>query len=138
MSLKSPVPNHNYVPEYQISGIPYVTSSQAAELTSATAAIEVSFPYVTRWIIVQNQSTTAGDAIKFGFTKNGTEGDVTTNYFVLHGNQTSERLEVRCAKLYLAKHAGNNNAFSVIAGLTNAHSDKFPLLSGSNSYDGVG
>jgi len=138
MSLKSPVPNHNFVPEYQVSGIPYVTSSAASELTSAGAAIHVKLPYVTRWLIVQNQSSGSGNDIKFGFTENGVTGNVTNNYFVVRSGQTTERLEMRCANLFVAKHIGDDNGFRIIAGLTGAPRDHFPLLTGSNSYEGIG
>ena len=51
--MQYPRSSHNSAAEYTVAGIPYVTSSVYNEVTS-TAAIQVSFPYVTQWISVQS------------------------------------------------------------------------------------
>ena len=74
MSSNWPKAGPNFVPAYQVSGIPYITSSVANEVkpsyTGGTSpeAIHVSFPYVTRDITIRNTGT---QALRVGFTKRG-------------------------------------------------------------------
>ena len=42
----------NFVPAYQVSGVPYVTSSLSSDLT--TTPVQIDFPYATRFFIVDN------------------------------------------------------------------------------------
>lgn len=129
-------PAHNYVPEYQQSSIPFVTSSAANEV--AATPIRVTFPYVTRWVQVFNTDPTASDALRVGFTQHGVNATVTANYLILSGGQSTERLEVKCKELWFRRDGGASTSFSLIAGLTNVPSGSFPVLSGSNNVDGVG
>jgi len=85
----------NNVPEYQLSGVPYVTSSadptgttvalgqvpvvvQAANATPAEIALaaavtpyRVQFPFVTRWVQISNIGS---NDLRVGFTENGVRG----------------------------------------------------------------
>ena len=71
MSVKRGInPGIGFVPAYEISGIPFVTSSIPAEV-GTTSAVSVRFPYVTRWIEVVN---TGAKPLRIGFSKNGVEG----------------------------------------------------------------
>jgi hypothetical protein len=136
MSSNWPKPAHNYVPEYQQSGIPYVTSSAANEV--GATAIQVTFPYVTRWVQVFNTDGVVGDTMRVGFTQNGVKATETANYFILSGGQSTDRLELKCTGLWFLKHSANSASFSVVAGLTNVPAAGFPILSGSNEVAGVG
>ena len=136
MSLNWGPPAHNFVPEYQQSGIPFVTSSAANEVTNTP--IRVSFPYVTRWVQVTNTDGTAGDTLRVGFTQNGVNAVETANYFILSGATSTERLELKCKEIWVRRHGSNNASFSIIAGLTNVPASGFPILSGSNGVLGVG
>jgi hypothetical protein len=136
MSSNWPSPAHNFVPEYQQSSIPFVTSSATNEV--ADTAIKVTFPYVTRWVQIFNTDSTAGDTLRVGFTQNGVNAAVTANYFILSGGQSTERLELKCREIWFRRHGSNNASFSLIAGLTNVSSGSFPILTGSNGVDGVG
>ena len=129
-------PAHNFVPEYQQSGIPFVTSSAANEVTDAP--IQVSFPYVTRWVKIFNTDGVAGDTLRVGFTQNGVNSVETANYFILSGSESTERLELKCKEIWLRRHGSNNASFSVLAGLTNVPASSFPSLTGSNGVLGVG
>ena len=138
MSLKNPYPNPNFVPEYQISGVPYVTASAASELTSLTVPVRVDFPEVTRWIVVQNTSPTAN--LRFGFSENGVKGQeaspgpsTTRNYFIVSASSSTARMELRCKSLYFTKDANGSSSFNIIAGLTRIRSADFPTLTGSLS-----
>jgi len=85
----------NNVPEYQLSGVPFVTSSvdsagttialgqcpavvQAANATAAQIALaaavtpyRVQFPFVTRWVQITNIGSSN---MRVGFTENGVRG----------------------------------------------------------------
>jgi len=136
MSLNWPAPSHNFVAEYQQSGIPFVTSSAENEVTDTP--IVISFPYVTRWVTVFNTDGVANDSIRVGFTRNGVNAVVDANYFVLSGSQSTERLEIKCKEIWIRRHSSGNASFSVLAGLTSVPANSFPVLTGSNDVLGVG
>tara|TARA_B000000557_G_scaffold241506_1_gene221099 strand:- start:3341 stop:3778 length:438 start_codon:yes stop_codon:yes gene_type:complete len=119
-----PTPNHNYVPEYQVSSLPYVTSSH---VMSNNEVVNVSFPQVTRWFVVHS---TSNDSIRFGFTENGVNGVENNNFYELHSKEMTPRLEMKTKDLYI-KSLSNSSTFSIIAGLTSIDSSHFPVLTGS-------
>ncbi len=138
----------NFVPAYQLSGTPYVTSSASTEVPAANAgapvSLEIEFPYVTRWVVVQN---IGGNALKMGFSKNGVntsgEGGV-SSFFTIPAQGASAdnaapartpRLELRCKSLHFAG-VGDTTGVQVIAGLTGI--EEFPVLTGSNGFQGIG
>jgi len=77
MSNTWPRPGLGMVGEYQRSGIPFVTSSNGAELqASAANVIEVKFPRVTRWFEVRGMDAADSTSeIRIGFTRNGVLGE---------------------------------------------------------------
>ena len=105
---------YNYRPglgnaaSYEVSGIPYVTGG----LNPAGGEIALSFPQVTRWVVVSNTDPVAANTVKIGFSSNGVGG---SNYYLLSGSQTTPRLEVKVTELYLN---GASTNVSVMAGLT--------------------
>ena len=143
----------NFVPAYQISGVPYVTSSNGTNITNLP--VKVSFPFATRFFQITNTSELP---LRVGFTVNGvngvggsvsgsTVGYHTQNYFILSGalangqsaGPSSVRLEVRCKEIYLRSDSpGHVSGFTLIAGLTGVQSSQFPILSGSHGFEGVG
>lgn len=64
-----PIPGPNFVPEYQVSGIPFVVSASTGR---------VIFPYVTQWVYIHPMG---GGTTTVGFTEAGLN---TTNYFTIH------------------------------------------------------
>jgi hypothetical protein len=141
MSIKYPKIPHNYVPEYQQSSIPWVTASSLA--TADLSFYHARFPTVTRWIQVHNGDHAGNAVLRFGFSLEGVDAtaDVTgvsgSNYFELHAGEKSDRLELKCTDLYLMTDT-NTTPFNIIAGLTNIQRDAFPVLTGSNGFQGVG
>lgn len=123
---------YNYKPglgnaaSYEVSGIPYVTGG----LNPAGGEIALSFPQVTRWVVVSNTDATAANTVKIGFSSNGVGGE---NYYLLSGSQTTPRLEVKVTELYLN---GASTNVSVMAGLTSIETTNINNLnispSGSN------
>ena len=106
----------NNVGSFQVSGMPYVSSS----IDCTSGIVKIEFPYVTRWIIVQNNSATTTEDLKVGFSENGVGG---TNYFTIFNRQDATnadrssicpRLELKLTEIYLT---GSSDA-EVIAGLT--------------------
>jgi hypothetical protein len=67
MSINYPVIHEGYVPAYQASAVPYVTSS----LISNGEIHEITFPQVTRFFNIQNIGSSVTDEIAIGFTANG-------------------------------------------------------------------
>jgi len=121
-----PRPSHNFVPEYQMSGIPHV---EEVTLTAA-ASDKVTFDHVTRWIVVSNP--VGNDAIKLGFNATGVAND---NFFQIAAGSTTPRLEIKCKELYIA--GSNTNKVHIIAGLTNVFASDFPDQKATNGFTGV-
>ena len=71
-----PKPGLGMVGEYQRSGLPFVTSSNGAELKTADGnVIQISFPRVTRWFEVRGLDASDATAeLRIGFTNNGVRG----------------------------------------------------------------
>ena len=132
MSINNPTWGEGYVPAYQMSGMPYVTSSNVA----IGATKELTFSYVTKFVTVKNNSAVAGNVISVGFTQNGMiPGN--SNFFVLSGSETFSA-EVRTSRLFVSGTNGALVPFSVVAGLTNIPVSNFLLVTSSNGFGGVG
>jgi len=74
MSINWPKSGPSFVPAYQVSGIPFVTSSAASEVKGIDAnsaspePVSVSFPFVTKHITIRN---TGANELRVGFSKRG-------------------------------------------------------------------
>jgi hypothetical protein len=152
MALQYPLPNHRSVGEYQMSGLPFVTSSvSATEVPVKTGTpLEVKFPSLTRWIAVTN---TGGQDIRVGFTSNGVKSSgvdgaysVTGSggrYFVIPNNGSgtpggSVRLELKCMSVFFLSDTATATGFSLAAGLTGIAATQFVNLTGSQGFQGIG
>jgi len=132
MSLNNPYMHEGYVPAYQASAVPYVTSS----LISLGGVQVITFPQVTRFFEIRNVSSTSTDRIAIAFTQRGL-GATVGNYFTV-GPSTPYSGEIRCTKLFISCSAGTNVQYQIIAGLTNIPSSQSTVITGSNGYEGVG
>lgn len=131
MPLDNPPSGFGLVGEYQVSGLPWITSSVLA----AGEMKEYRFDYVSKWILVKN--LTGGSTVNVGVTPNGVQK--TGNYFTLLGGESAQ-LDWRCARLYVSASLGTPGV-SVIAGLTGIstrHSGLVSALTSSNQWNGVG
>jgi hypothetical protein len=108
----------NNVGSYQVSGAPFVSASISCVDGNAE---KIEFPFVTRWIIVQNNSAVNSEHLKVGFSQNGLDG---TNFFTVFDRFNADSadrssifspLELKVTEIYLT---GSSNV-EVIAGLTN-------------------
>lgn len=128
-------PGYGSVPEYQASGVPWVTGSVAS---STSVVQEYRFPNVTKRITVRNHSTAGG--IRVGFTSNGVQG---SNYILVDNVVgASIDLDVRVASLYILGVTAPST-YSIFAGLTAIPAKHAPVLTGSVSgtngaWQGVG
>ncbi len=149
----------NSVPAYQMSGIPFVTSSVANEVPgpdddSVSLPVRVQFPFVTKFITVRNTGT---NELRVGFSADGvvapgeqlasenTEkaADTGRNYFLIPSasvtsnadpnyanlNNTIQTFEVRCKEIYFLSNAVKNNSPGI------PQSTSFSLLAGLTLID---
>ena len=124
MPLNNPKVGVNWVSEYQVSAIPWVTSSVV------TGMVQHKFPKVTRFVTIRNLS--GSEDLLVGFTELGVASS--SNYIVLQpGDSFSEELRIRT--LYVS---GTSNRYNLIVGLTMINSGEMINLTGSNEFQGVG
>ena len=140
MSLNWPKTGINYAPAYQVSGIPFVTSSVDNELTTGGNVVRVKFPFVTSTIRVEASGSTAGNSavVRFGFTENGVNSNPDANYGLVFSsggnNYGTPELPLRCSELYLKLDSATGRSacgFVVVAGLTNIETGQLGTLTGS-------
>lgn len=104
-------PGIGNVGSYQVSGIPWVSSSIAP--ISSSSPVALSFPYVTKFINIKNINIT-DVALRIGFSENGVKG---SNYFLLSAGEAFEG-ELRVTDIYLLSDTSEQVSFCAIAGLT--------------------
>lgn len=109
------------VASYQASGIPWASSSLIVPVSSS-APLEISFPQVTKNIIVKNVSAVSG-TLRVGFSANGVASG--SNFFLLDRGE-SFACDLRVSRLYLLSNNGTVVSASVIAGLTNITAADLP------------
>lgn len=109
------------VGSYQVSGMPFASSSIAAPASSGTPAA-VAFPWVTQRVVIRN--TSSGD-LRVGFSVNGIKG---TNYYVIPAPSTTttfseSEFRVKVNTIYLLANNATPTSASVFAELTNIDSN---------------
>ena len=134
-STKVPLPNHNFVPEYQQSGIPFATGSSNLD---NNVVDHISLPSVSRWIVFHNLDSSNSSVLRLGFTENGVKGVETNNYFVVHPGEQTPKLELKTKDIFIGNYSGHDNVkYSLIAGLTGIPSRNLPTLTGSLVENGT-
>jgi hypothetical protein len=148
-----PAPNHNYVPEYQMSGVPFletftfptINGTNNGELTSK----KVSFDQVTRWLQILNHNDGNNTHVYLFFNeteltsfiagKNGSNivpnGYKGCRHIRIDKGSYTPRLEMKCKELWILGEEGT--ICSVMAGLTNIPSNTFPDQKYTNGFTGV-
>ena len=122
-------PGLNAVGQYQLSGIPYASSSI---VVTNTAVTEIEFPTITKFVTVTNTHTGASAPLRVAFSSLGAQND--KNHFTLD-NGESYTGEFRVKAIYLAGDAAPSTA-SVIAGLTMIEIENLPT--NWSASDGTG
>ncbi len=131
-------PGEYHVPSYQLSAVPWVTSSQIA----LGAITELDFLNVARFVYIKNNAVTgSGTQLAVGFTRNGFN-TYNSRYFILRDGE-SFTADLRVDRLFLSGAAGVSTGFTVLAGLTDVASPLnnpgfFLVPTASAGFNGVG
>ena len=131
MSYNWPTAGEYHQPSYQVSALPYVTSS----VISLGEVHRYDFPYVTKFIDVVNRGAGAADVIALGFTENGI---LNTGNYVSLDRLAFVNEEIRTTTLFISCSSGTNVAYQLFCGLTTIPAKNFLPLTGSNGHPGVG
>lgn len=131
MSLNNPVMHEGFVPAYQVSAVPYVTSSSVAP----GQVQEFGFSHVTRFFTIKNTSATSTNTIAVSFTQNGLL-PANSNYFPLSGTEAFSG-ELRVDRVFVSGAVGTST-FTIVAGLTSIPLRNFLIVTSSNGFNGVG
>jgi hypothetical protein len=121
---------HN-VGSYQVSGIPYITGSDA--LASGTEH-KIEFPMVAKTVTVVNHST---GTVRVHFHSQDTDNVIGGFHFVeLDSDEDSISMSVKCKELYVSSAGGGNSReYRVIAELTQIPPARMYPLTGSGLTD---
>jgi len=130
MSLNTPVWGEGYVPAYQLSASPFVTSSNV----TLGQTKEITFGSVTKFFTVKNTGASSA-IIAVGFTQRGLES-AQSNFFALSGSEELSG-DFRVDRLFVSGVAGSST-FSLVAGLTPITTGSFTRVTASNGFLGVG
>lgn len=103
----------HHVGSYQISSVPYASSSILAP-ANTSAPLEIKFPSVTRFVVVKNINPSSA-SIKVGFSANGVASG--SNYVVINKDE-SFCGEFRLTSVFIQSTNGSSVSASVMAGLT--------------------
>jgi len=106
-----PKPGLNHVGNYQVSAIPFATSSVVAPTGSGTP-LEISFPTITKFVVIKNINPTSA-TLRIGFSANGIKG---TNYVTI-GKDESFCADIKLSSVFLLGDTSAVTA-SLFAGLT--------------------
>lgn len=144
-----PKPHHNFVPEYQMSGIPFVTThvfpaaANAATLKANIENYKIEFPTVTRWILFNSHDDGEGKVgVRIYFNvdaaKTAYDGQQDEHYYLLDLEEQTERFELKCKYVYVVPMEVNKAAqVAIAAGLTSVPSEDFPDQTKLNGFLGV-
>lgn len=132
MSLNWPSNGEYFSPAYQVSALPYLTSS----VITNGAVHTHEFPFVTKFVTIANKGTNASDKICLAFTERGLKPTV-GNYITLEQGETVSH-EVRTNVLFVSCSYGTSVDYQLYCGLTTIPARNFLVLSASNGHPGVG
>ena len=149
-TMNHPTTHIGNTSEYQASGYPFVQTipisgtlldESGSTITLANNdVIKITFPYVTRWIIVKGVNS-GGTAevpignIHIGFSEAGVKTATTRVDLALFGDQ---RLEVKCSELFIQlADISACTQVEIMAGLTNIPSADFVVTTPAGTNVGV-
>lgn len=113
-------PGLNHAASYQVSGIPWLTSSI---VPSSGEVLSFSFPRVTKFITVKNTNSSPS-TLRFGFDRDRLE--YSTGDYCLLSSGESLTVEVRVADFHIMSDDSTNISFSLAAGLTAIERREYP------------
>ena len=130
MSLNWPQNGEYASSAYQISSLPFLTSS----IITAGTVHRYDFPFVTKFINVVNRGSNSGDKLALAFTENGLR---TGNYITLDQGVSVDQ-EIRTTAIFVSGSTGTMVDYQIFCGLTTIPAKNFLTLTGSNGHPGVG
>jgi hypothetical protein len=130
MSINWPQNGEYSVPSYQLSSLPFLSSS----LISLGQVHVYEFPFVTKFINVANKGTLSTDRIALAFTERGFS---TGNFITLDQGDTVHE-DIRTTRMYISCSQGSAVDYQVFCGITNIPEKMFLTITGSNGHPGVG
>ena len=157
-SRRIPRPSHNFVPEYQMSGIPHVetrslvaatfeagiNAGEAAARVTNIDSFKFTFDSVTRWITINCHGNNANHHTLIYFNEIAAKTAYADteyqdkHYYEINNNQQTQRLETKCKEVYILPQTyGENFKVSIVAGLTNVDSIDFPEQKYENGFVGI-
>tara|TARA_R110000824_G_scaffold121973_12_gene278561 strand:- start:651 stop:1067 length:417 start_codon:yes stop_codon:yes gene_type:complete len=138
MAIHWAEPGYKAVGEYQLSGIPFVTSSILADEEIRL----IEFPRVVKSLIVRNANTgSSATTMAVGFTANGIIANPVENTcFISLDSGESLSVDLRIKDLFLSNTRSDKDAieYEILAGLTDISREKMFTLTGSSGFGGVG
>jgi hypothetical protein len=157
-SRRIPRPSHNFVPEYQMSGIPHVETRSLVNATleaggangdanarvSNINSFKFTFDSVTRWITINCHGNNANHHTLIYFNETAAKTAYANaenqdkHYYEIDNNQQTQRLEIKCKEVYILPQTfGENFKVSIVAGLTNVAAVDFPVQEYENGFKGI-
>lgn len=132
VSINWPSNGEYFAPAYQVSALPYLTSS----IISSGEIQRHEFPFVTKFINISNRGANAADKICLAFTQRGFDPAV-GNYITLDQGDTVHH-DIRSTVFYVSCSYGTRVDYQLFCGLTTIPAKNFLPLTGSNGHPGVG
>lgn len=126
MGLQYPTSGYGSVPEYQVSGLPHVTSSVVT-----TSPLRIDFPTVSRNLTFAVTGSGSGP-LRVGYTFNGVN---IANYFIVDPGARID-FPVRVKQVFVRADSGTSS-FSMCAALTAIPTSSAPFLSASSPASGT-
>jgi len=117
-------PGISSVGSYQMSGIPWASSSVAP--ANSSEPLKIEFPYVSKFVVIKNTNPTSVN-LRVGFSAEGVKTD---NYFLLSKGESFEG-DLRVTQLFLLSDNSSQVSASIVAGLTGIDASNLP-----NSWSG--
>lgn len=118
---------HN-VGSYQVGGTPFLTGTVVLGAGLNNGEVKVSFPNVTKNVLIVNTSASVPIKVHFNTV---TAGNVVGghHYFILEDKKDSITLNSKCKEIYISLVSpGTDGSFEMIADLTGiAAGEMFPL-----------
>lgn len=113
-NLEWQYPGLSDVGSYQMSAVPFTTGNVSV-VASGSTTTQITFPSVTKFVTIVNETTGTNSQMRVGFSSNGVKG---TNYFLLD-NGESYTGEWRVTSIFLMGNSASTPTASIIAGVTN-------------------
>lgn len=124
------------VGSYQVGGKPFLTGSVLDGAGANNGEIKVSFPNVTKNVLIVN--TTADVPLRVHFNSVTDPGNVISghHYFTLEDKKDSVSLNSKCKQIYISLASpGTDGSFEMVADLTGIDAQEMFELTGSGLTD---